>query len=128
MVLDADAFKGAFRRKGWTGRSLAARWAKSEEWISKIGSDNERCPHWDDAVAGLPKARSAGDLVRLLPEDFKSLYRSKGWTGRMLSDRWGKSVAWISKVGNDAERAPHWDDAVRGLPVLKPGRKPKRSA
>lgn len=53
---------------------------------------------------------------RMTPVEFKAEYRRKGWTGRMLAERWQKSVAWISKIGNDPEREPHWDDAVRGLP------------
>lgn len=57
--------------------------------------------------------------TRMSPDEFKAEYRRKGWTGRMLSERWEKSVAWISKIGNDPEREPHWDDAVRGLPDEK---------
>jgi hypothetical protein len=53
---------------------------------------------------------------RMTPSEFKAEYRRKGWTGRMLADRWQKSVAWISKIGNDPDREAHWDDAVRGLP------------
>lgn len=56
---------------------------------------------------------------RMTPEEFKAEYRRKGWTGRSLALRWEKSVAWISKVGNDPARDPLWDDAVRGLPNLK---------
>lgn len=52
---------------------------------------------------------------RMTPEEFKAEYKRKGWTGRMLAERWQKSVAWISKIGNDPAREPHWDDAVRGL-------------
>lgn len=56
---------------------------------------------------------------RMTPAEFKAEYRRKGWTGRMLAERWQKSVAWISKIGNDSDREPHWDDAVRGLPNEK---------
>lgn len=119
MVLEAAAFKAGYRRKGWTGRLLSARWEKSEAWISKIGSDAERGAHWDDAVAGLPSAALARKEPRLLPGEFKAIYRNKGWTGRLLAERWGKSSTWISKVSGDPERGPQWDDAVRGLPVLK---------
>ena len=31
---------------GW----VAEHWRKSEAWISKIASDPDREPHWDDAV------------------------------------------------------------------------------
>ena len=56
---------------------------------------------------------------RLTPVEFKAEYKRRGWTGRALSRRWGKSEAWISKIGSDPERDMHWDDAVRGLPNLK---------
>jgi len=55
----------------------------------------------------------------LTPVEFKAEYKRRGWTGRALSRRWGKSEAWISKIGSDPERDMHWDDAVRGLPDLK---------
>lgn len=56
---------------------------------------------------------------RMTPEQFKSEYRRKGWTGLALAERWSLSPAWISKLGNDPDREAHWDDAVRGLPVIK---------
>ncbi len=59
----------------------------------------------------------------MAPDEVKALYRSKGWTGRLLAARWGKSVTWVSKVVNDLERDLHWDDAVRGLPSLKSPKK-----
>jgi len=55
----------------------------------------------------------------MTPAEFKAAYKSKGWTGRLLAERWSYSVAWISKVGNDPERDQIWDDAVRGLPSVK---------
>ncbi|AXK38531.1 XRE family transcriptional regulator [Crenobacter cavernae] len=55
--LTPDEFKAEFKRRGWTGRALAARWGKSETWISKIASNPERDQHWDDAVRGLPMAK-----------------------------------------------------------------------
>lgn len=108
-----EEFKAEYRRKGWTGKELAKRWDKSPEWISKIGNDPERDLHWDDAVRGLPSTK---ETERMTPEEFKAECRRKGWNGRKLATRWKKSIAWISRVGNDPERAPHWDDAVRGLP------------
>jgi hypothetical protein len=29
-------FKALFRKRGWTGKTLALRWEVSEAWISKI--------------------------------------------------------------------------------------------
>lgn len=34
--LTPEAFKAEFKRKGWTGKALAARWEVSEAWISKV--------------------------------------------------------------------------------------------
>jgi len=55
---------------------------------------------------------------RLSPDEFKAECKRRGWTGRALSKRWGKSEAWISKIASNPDRAPHWDDAVRGLPFV----------
>lgn len=52
-----DEFKAETRRRGWTFRALAARWGKSETWVSKIANNEERDMHWDDAVRGLPFAK-----------------------------------------------------------------------
>lgn len=114
-----EQFKAVYRRKGWTGRGLADRWAKSGTWISKLGSDPQRDLHWDDAVHGLPELKAGSAKESMPPEQFKSEYRRKGWTGRALAERWGKSEAWISKLGSDPQRDLHWDDAVRGLVYLK---------
>eukprot|EP01132_Coremiostelium_polycephalum_P013969 gene13969-16988_t len=48
----------------------------------------------------------------MTPEQFKSEYRRKGWTGLALAERWSLSPAWISKLGNDPDREAHWDDAI----------------
>ncbi len=53
---------------------------------------------------------------RLSPVEFKALFRKRGWTGKTLALRWEVSEAWISKILKNPDRAPHWDDAVRGLP------------
>ncbi|WP_455233179.1 hypothetical protein [Geopseudomonas aromaticivorans] len=52
--LTPEAFKAEFKRKGWTGKALAARWEVSEAWVSKIAQNPQRAAHWDDAVRGLP--------------------------------------------------------------------------
>ncbi len=53
---------------------------------------------------------------RLSPVEFKALFKQRGWTGKTLALRWEVSEAWISKILKNPDRAPHWDDAVRGLP------------
>jgi len=54
----------------------------------------------------------------MTPSEFRAVFRGKGWTGRALAEHWRKSEAWISKIASDANREPHWDDAVRGLEDL----------
>lgn len=52
--ISPDEFKGETRRKGWSNRALALRWGVSETWVSKVGSNPNRNPYWDDALRGLP--------------------------------------------------------------------------
>ena len=54
---------------------------------------------------------------RLKPDEFKAVFKQRGWTGKSLAVRWEVSEAWISKIALNPQRAAHWDDAVRGLPV-----------
>ncbi|WP_060515434.1 MULTISPECIES: hypothetical protein [Pseudomonas] len=61
----------------------------------------------------------------LTPAEFKAEYKARGWNGRQLAIRWGKTAVWISKVVNDLDRDPHWDDAVRGLPNIVITKKPR---
>ena len=58
------------------------------------------------------------EVKPLLPDEFKAEMKRKGWTGRALAVRWGKSETWISKIASNPERDTHWDDAVRGLPFV----------
>lgn len=52
------------------------------------------------------------------PEELKAEIQRKGWTFRRLSLRWQVTEGWVSKVVRDANRAAHWDDAIRGIPLL----------
>ncbi|WP_410480360.1 hypothetical protein [Pseudomonas sp. DCA-1] len=61
----------------------------------------------------------------LTPAEFKAEYKARGWNGRQLAIRWDKTAVWISKVVNDLDRDPHWDDAVRGLPNIVIPKKPR---
>ena len=54
---------------------------------------------------------------RLTPDEFKAEFKRRGWTGRALATRWGKSETWISKIAGNPARDQHWDDAVLGLPM-----------
>lgn len=56
------------------------------------------------------------EVQRLTPDEFKAVFKQRGWTGKTLAVRWEVSEAWISKIVKNPQRAAHWDDAVRGLP------------
>lgn len=53
--LTPEEFKAEYRRRGWSGKDLAAHWGKHPVSLSKIVNDPERPRHWDDAVRGLPQ-------------------------------------------------------------------------
>lgn len=55
-------------------------------------------------------------MPRLTPEQFKALAKWKGWTFREISERWGITTVWMSKLCSNPDRAPHYDDALIGLP------------
>lgn len=64
------------------------------------------------------------------PQEFKAEIQRKGWTYRALATRWGVRESYISRLSRNSERSGHWDDAVRGLPmilVVEPKSKKKRS-
>lgn len=54
--------------------------------------------------------------ARLTPEEWDAVLAEKGWTKKDLARRWNKSPVWISNIARNADRAPHWDDALLGLP------------
>lgn len=60
------------------------------------------------------------DETRLSPDEFKAIFKQRGWTGRALAVRWGISSTWVSKIACNPERDLRWDDAVRGLPKAPP--------
>jgi hypothetical protein len=55
---------------------------------------------------------------RLTPAEFKAEVGRKGWTYRALAQRWGVTESWMSKLAHKEDRPMHWDDAVRGLPMV----------
>ena len=55
---------------------------------------------------------------RMAPDEFRAEIRRKGWTLRALAVRWGNSENWIHKLAGNPNRPAHWDDAVRGLPLV----------
>lgn len=55
-------------------------------------------------------------ISHLDPAQFRAEYKKRGWTNLTLAARWHKHPVSLSKIVNDPERAPHWDDAVVGLP------------
>jgi len=52
------------------------------------------------------------------PQEFKAEIQRKGWTYRALAGRWGIQESYISRLSRNPDRSRHWDDAVRGLPMV----------
>ncbi|MCA8228162.1 hypothetical protein [Burkholderia vietnamiensis] len=50
------------------------------------------------------------------PDEFRALIRWKGWSHKELASYWQVSAVHVSRIVNDTNRAPHWNDAVMGLP------------
>lgn len=50
--------------------------------------------------------------------EFKAEVRARGWTYTELAKRWGVSPGYIGKLARAPQRSLHWDDAVRGLPLV----------
>lgn len=69
-------------------------------------------------MTALTPARKKTSAKRMSPEEFKSEVQRRGWTYRALGERWDVSENWISKIARNEDRPLHWDDAVRGLPMI----------
>lgn len=54
-------FKEEYRRRGWNGLTLAARWGRGPVWMSRVGSKADRDLFLDDAVMGLPDLTKQSD-------------------------------------------------------------------
>lgn len=59
-----------------------------------------------------------GSISGLSPERFREGMKSRGWRLSDVAWRWGISPEYLSRLVADRDRAPHWDDAVRGLPAI----------
>lgn len=59
---------------------------------------------------------------RMSPDEFRAEVKRRGWTYRALAIRWDVSETWVSRTARTPDRPQHWDDAVRGLPVLLNGK------
>lgn len=71
--LTPEEFKAEYRRRGWSGKDLAAHWGKHTVSLSKIGNDPDRPKHWDDAVRGLAEYKQLA--YTLVISSFKLAYR-----------------------------------------------------
>jgi len=64
------------------------------------------------------KTNAALPGKRFTPDEFKHEVQGRGWTYKLLAERWEVTPNWISKTARNEGRSMHWDDAVRGLPIL----------
>ncbi|MDM8356518.1 hypothetical protein [Pandoraea communis] len=55
-------------------------------------------------------------MYRLSPDELRAVLSAKGWTHAALAAHWEVSAVYLSRIVNDAARAPHWEDAFAGLP------------
>ena len=67
--------------------------------------------------------------MALPSSEVRAPLKAKGWTNALLAQRWKITPVWVSQIINNPDRAPHYDDAIKGLPrcAVKPvkrGRKP----
>lgn len=54
--------------------------------------------------------------MSLSPKEARDLIKQRGWDVASLARRWKLSRCWVSRKLNSAEREPHWNDAIAGLP------------
>lgn len=113
-----------YKEKGWTQEQLAARWgykpASGGRRIRQIKANPAHQPHFIDAVFGLPvkQKKESFDMELMTREQFKAIYKAKGWTQKTLAERWGFSDGAHIRLILTTSFRPHFMDAVRGLPDL----------
>lgn len=99
-------------------------WPDFCEWASDGGYDQSYFNRWDSKSLELQrqylieKREEKCGQRRMSSEEFKAEVIKRGWTYRALAKRWGVTVGWISRVARNEDRAPHWNDAVLGLPTV----------
>jgi hypothetical protein len=53
----------------------------------------------------------------LTPHQFRAVVKTRGWTFAEVAQRWGVTPERVSQIANQPDkRAPHWEDALFGLP------------
>lgn len=58
-------------------------------------------------------------MPKLTNDEFKKMYKDKGWTPSLLAERWGfTNPSRIHQIARDENRAEHYVDALRGLPHI----------
>ncbi|ARF52159.1 transcriptional regulator [Pantoea stewartii] len=55
--------------------------------------------------------------AKLTVSDIKNLLKERNWTMKEVAERWRRSESWMSKIVNDPDRDPYWEDAFKGLPL-----------
>jgi len=58
-------------------------------------------------------------MSRWTPAQFDALFQVRGWTQAAVAERWGVTARRVSQIKFDSHRAPHWEDALWGLPERK---------
>lgn len=55
--------------------------------------------------------------AKLTVSDSKNLLKERNWTMKEVAERWWRSKSWMSKIVNDLDRGPYWENAFEGLPL-----------
>ncbi|MBB4865289.1 hypothetical protein HNP46_004170 [Pseudomonas nitritireducens] len=117
MTGEKDDFRDRYYRKGWNRDTLAVRWDISVGTLSRHTNDFDRSQLWLDALNGLPQfSETKARAVPVPPEEFKAHFRSLGWTGKTLGERWGFNNEWVSRQAGDVNRHAYLNDALFALP------------
>lgn len=130
IPMTGDELKADLERRGWNAERIAQRWCISKRRAQQIQGykEGERPRYYDDAIHGLPliKARRKApivvpEMVPMTSDQLKAELAVRGWTAETLALRWGITRRRAQQILSykDGERPCYYDDAIRGLPLLK---------
>lgn len=123
--LPGAALRIEMDNRGWKVRTLSERWGfKTRRRVELILKDDDRPRYLDDAIKGLPLFLGDPSLtvLPLAPSTSGAFAKSlmkKGWSSKLLSERWGLTKRRIDQIIANGNRPAYYDDAISGLPVIE---------
>lgn len=123
--LPGAALRIELTNRGWKVRTLSERWAfSSRRRVEQILQADKRPLYLDDAIKGLPLF--VGDpslevlpLAPSTPDAYQKAMLLKGWSSKMLGERWGLTKRRIDQIIADSDRPRYYEDAISGLPMIE---------